>query len=76
MDAKNGKIWLGAAYYPEAWTDDIIMDDIAKMKESFFSTLRTMNHSRIAYPRPKEVDATEKLAEKRQSAEAADKKDE
>ena len=40
MDAKNGKIWLGAAYYPEAWTDDIIMDDIAKMKELGINVVR------------------------------------
>lgn len=54
----------------------LTLGDIAKMKESFFSTLRTMNHSRIAYPKPREVDATAKLAEKRLAAEAADKKDE
>ena len=32
----------------------ITLGDIAKMKEAFFNTLRTMNHSRIAYPKPKE----------------------
>lgn len=32
----------------------ITLGDIAKMKESFFNTLRTMNHNRIAYPKPKE----------------------
>ena len=33
----------------------ITLGDIAKMKEAFFTTLRTMNHNRIAYPKPKEV---------------------
>lgn len=32
----------------------ITLGDIAKMKEAFFNTLRTMNHNRIAYPKPKE----------------------
>lgn len=46
----------------------LTLGDIAKMKESFFSTLRTMNHNRIAYPKPRETDAAERLAEKRQAA--------
>lgn len=52
----------------------LTLGDIAKMKESFFTTLRTMNHNRIAYPKPRETDASERLAEKRQAAEAGDKK--
>lgn len=32
----------------------LTLGDIAKMKKAFFTTLRTMNHSRIAYPKPKE----------------------
>lgn len=31
----------------------LTLGDIARMKESFFSTIKTMNHSRIAYPKPK-----------------------
>ena len=54
----------------------LTLGDIAKLKESFFSTLRTMNHSRIAYPKPREGDATDKLAEKRLSCEVSEKKDE
>ena len=34
------KIWLGAAYYPEAWTDEVIEDDIAKMKEIGVNVVR------------------------------------
>lgn len=45
----------------------LTLGDIAKMKESFFTTLRTMNHNRIAYPKPRETDATERLLEKRNS---------
>lgn len=30
----------------------ITLGDIEKMKESFLTTLRTMNHNRIAYPKP------------------------
>ncbi len=53
----------------------LTLGDIAKMKESFFQTLRTMNHNRIAYPKPREADAAERLAEKRQAeAEATEKK--
>jgi len=47
---------------------------IAKMKESFFTTLRTMNHNRIAYPKPRETDATERLVEKRAATAEPDKK--
>ena len=53
----------------------LTLGDIAKMKESFFQTLRTMNHNRIAYPKPRDADAAERLAEKRQAeSDAADKK--
>ena len=40
MDAKKNKIWVGAAYYPEAWTDEVIADDIAKMKELGVNVVR------------------------------------
>lgn len=43
----------------------LTLGEIAKMKESFFSTIRTMHHNRIAYPKPKEDDATTKLIEQR-----------
>ncbi len=37
----------------------ITLGDIEKMKESFFTTLRTMNHSRIEYPKSEtETDTT------------------
>lgn len=44
----------------------LTLGDIARMKESFFVTLKTMNHNRIAYPKPREEDATVLLAAKRQ----------
>ena len=34
------KIWLGAAYYPEAWTEDVIVDDIEKMKQLGVNVVR------------------------------------
>ncbi len=52
----------------------LTLGDIAKMKESFFTTLRTMNHNRIAYPKPRETDATERLVEKRAATAEPDKK--
>ena len=52
----------------------LTLGDIAKMKNSFFHTLRTMNHNRIAYPKPKETDAAERLAEKRNAIEVDEKK--
>lgn len=52
----------------------LTLGDIAKMKHSFFHTLRTMNHNRIAYPKPKETDAAERLAEKRNAIEVDEKK--
>ena len=53
----------------------LTLGDIAKMKKSFFITLRTMNHNRIAYPKPKEADAAERLAEKRQATEGEEQKE-
>lgn len=53
----------------------LTLGEISKMKESFFTTLRTMNHNRIAYPKPRETDAAERLSEKRNgAAEATEKK--
>ena len=40
MKREQNKIWLGAAYYPEAWTDEIIDDDIAKMKQIGVNVVR------------------------------------
>ena len=45
----------------------LTLGEIARMKESFFTTLRTMNHNRIAYPKPAAGDAAALLAEKRNS---------
>lgn len=53
----------------------LTLGDIAKMKKSFFITLRTMNHNRIAYPKPKDADAAERLAEKRQATEGEEQKE-
>lgn len=47
----------------------LTLGEIAKMKTAFFTTLRTMNHNRIAYPKPQAGDAATLLAQKR-SAEA------
>lgn len=44
---------------------DLTLGEIAKMKESFFNTLRTMNHNRIAYPKQEKADATIAVVEKR-----------
>lgn len=46
----------------------LTLGDIEIMKTSFFNTIRTMHHNRIAYPKPKDDDATTVLAEKRQTA--------
>ena len=40
MLKNDRKIWLGAAYYPEAWTDEVIDDDIRKMKEIGVNVVR------------------------------------
>ena len=53
----------------------LTLGEIAKMKESFFQTLRTMNHNRIAYPKPKEKDAADLVAQKRQASDVAEKKE-
>ena len=45
----------------------LTLGDIEVMKSSFFTTIRTMHHNRIAYPKPKADDATVVLAEKRQA---------
>ena len=42
------------------------------MKESFFNTLRTMNHNRIAYPKPAAGDAAALLAARRTAEEKSD----
>jgi len=47
----------------------LTLGEIAKMKEAFFITLRTMNHNRIAYPKPQAGDAAALLAEKRSAEE-------
>ena len=38
--SRVGKIWLGAAYYPEAWDEATLKDDIAKMKEVGVNVVR------------------------------------
>ncbi len=48
---------------------DLTLGDIARLKESFFSTIRTMGHSRIAYPRPAPLDPSAALVEQRQQEE-------
>lgn len=48
----------------------ITLGDIAKMKEAFFTTLRTMNHNRIAYPKPKPEGAESLLVEERKKESA------
>ncbi len=49
----------------------LTLGEIALMKESFFTTLRTMNHNRIAYPKPQTGDAASLLAQKRNTEEKA-----
>ena len=36
----NRKIWLGAAYYPECWTEEAIDEDVQKMKEIGVNVVR------------------------------------
>lgn len=43
----------------------LTLGEIARMKDAFFSTLRTMNHNRIAYPKPRQDDASSMLADQR-----------
>ena len=40
MSNNQQKIWVGAAYYPEAWTDEVIADDIVKMKKIGVNVVR------------------------------------
>ncbi len=47
----------------------LTLGEIAIMKECFFSTIRTMNHNRIAYPKPQESDAAAAVAARRQEEE-------
>ncbi len=47
----------------------LTLGEIAIMKECFFNTARTMNHNRIAYPKPQERDATSAVAAQRQAEE-------
>ncbi|MBQ2379602.1 MAG: HDIG domain-containing protein [Akkermansia sp.] len=50
----------------------LTLGEIARMKESFFNTLRTMNHNRIAYPKPAAGDAAALLAARRTAEEKSD----
>lgn len=50
----------------------LTLGEIEKLKESFFATIRTMHHNRIAYPKPKTDDATTAVIELRK---AEDKQD-
>ncbi len=47
----------------------LTLGEIAIMKDCFFSTIRTMNHNRIAYPKPQETDATAAVAARRREEE-------
>ncbi len=47
----------------------LTLGEIAIMKECFFSTIRTMNHNRIAYPKPQEADTASTVADRRQAEE-------
>ncbi len=47
----------------------LTLGEIAIMKECFFSTIRTMNHNRIAYPKPQDGDAASAVAARRQEDE-------
>lgn len=50
----------------------LTLGDIAAMKESFFKTLRTMNHNRIAYPAKRSEDLTSSIvAQRREQKEGA-----
>lgn len=50
----------------------LTLGEIEKLKDSFFATIRTMHHNRIAYPKPKADDATTAVIELRK---AEDKQD-
>ena len=45
----------------------LTLGEIEKLKESFFATIRTMHHNRIAYPKPKSDDATAAVIELRKA---------
>ncbi len=47
----------------------LTLGEIATMKECFFSTIRTMNHNRIAYPKRHESDTAAAVADRRQAEE-------
>ncbi len=47
----------------------LTLGEIAIMKECFFTTIRTMNHNRIAYPKRQDADATTAVASLRQEEE-------
>ncbi len=47
----------------------LTLGEIAIMKECFFSTIRTMSHNRIAYPKPQEADTAAAVASRRQEEE-------
>ena len=46
---------------------DLTLGDLEKLKESFFTSIRTMHHNRIAYPK-KELDAADQLLERRKQS--------
>lgn len=52
---------------------ELTLGDIALIKESFFNTIKTMHHNRIAYPKPAE-DAASTLAERRMDELGEEKK--
>ena len=45
----------------------LTLGEIEKLKDSFFATIRTMHHNRIAYPKPKTDDATAAVIELRKT---------
>ena len=45
----------------------LTLGEIERLKESFFATIRTMHHNRIAYPKPKADDATAAVIELRKA---------
>ncbi len=47
----------------------LTLGEIAIMKDCFFSTVRTMNHNRIAYPKQRENDTAAAVAARRQEDE-------
>ena len=45
----------------------LTLGEIETLKGSFFATIRTMHHNRIAYPKPKADDATAAVIEMRKA---------